>query len=154
MKPVESKQGGSGSSRYTLFTISDQYFALEISFIKEVLDFPGITRLPNKETYFTGAFNLRGKIVTIIDLRLLMNLEIPENKNPKMVILAEYNGILVGIAVDQVMDFLNIEEIKIQLPLKKAPPAIANYVMGFLEKTNFGHIYLLDIIKLIRTLRS
>ena len=38
MKPVEPKQGGSGSSRYTVFTISDQSFALEISFIKEVMD--------------------------------------------------------------------------------------------------------------------
>ena len=153
MKPVESKQGGSGSGRYTVFTISDQCFAVEISFIKEIMDFPGISILPNKEAYFTGAFNLRGRIVTIIDMRYLMNLEIPENKNPKMVILAEYDGILIGIAVDQVMDFLNIEEIKIQIPSRKTPSAIANYVLGFLDKTSFGHIYLLDINKLVRTLR-
>ncbi len=154
MKPVEPKQGGSGSSRYTVFTISDQYFALEISFIKEVMDFPGITILPNKEASFTGVFNLRGKIVTVIDIRYLMKFEIPENKNPKMVILAEYNSILIGIAVDQVMDLLNIEEIKIQVPSRKTPAAIANYVLGFLEKKNSQHIYLLDIKKLVGTLRS
>ena len=152
MKSVEAKQGESGSSRYTVFTLSDQYFALEISYIREVIEFPKLTRLPNRQAYFTGTFNLRGKIVTIVDIRYLLNLEILKREEPGRVILTEFNQLLVGISVDKVLDFINVEELKIQLPSRKTPSAIANHITGFLEKENFGSIYLLDINKLITAL--
>ena len=154
MKSVESNQKEIAQNRYTVFTLSDHYFALEISYIKEILKFPILTRLPGKNKLFCGSFNLRGKIITVVDIRQLLKLEISENKINEMVVLTEYKGNLLGISVDQVMDLMNIEELKIQLPSRKIPASLAKYVSGFLEKENFGTVYLLDLIKLIGTLNS
>jgi purine-binding chemotaxis protein CheW len=152
MKSAEVNQKKSGSNLYTVFTISDHLFALEISYIKEVLNFPAITLLPNKVAHFKGVFNLRGTIVTVIDIRYLLNLEIPANKNPEVVILAEYDDILIGIAVDQVMDIQQLEDIKIQIPSRKTPSAIAGNIVGYVDKEKLGNIYILDLIKLDRVL--
>ncbi len=148
MKSGETNLAGTGLNQYSVFTISDHYFALEISCIQEVLKFPKLTKLPNRKPYFYGTFNLRGKIVTVIDIRHLMNLEIAKDKDPEMVVLSEHAGGLIGISVDQVMDFISIEENKIRRPSRKTPSAIARYVSGYAEKENFDFIYLLDLIKL------
>jgi purine-binding chemotaxis protein CheW len=142
------------SSRYSVFKLSDKFFALEISKIKEVLDRPAITYLPNARTHFLGVFNLRGKIITMVDARQLLSLNIPDRDTANMVILVEYDSLLVGMLVDQVMDFMHIEEIKIQLPSRKIPTAIANYILGYFEKENFGTVYLLDLVKLIQSMRT
>ena len=70
-----------------------------------------------------------------------------------MAIIVTYDHYHIAVKVDEVMDFLNIDEIKIQLPSRKTPSAIANYVLGYINKENFGDIYILDIIKIIRALR-
>jgi purine-binding chemotaxis protein CheW len=152
MKSAEVNEKKPGSNLYTVFTLSDHLFALEISHIKEVLNFPAITLLPNKKNHFKGVFNLRGTLVTVIDIRYLLNLEIPEDKTPEIVILAEYNEIRIGIAVDQVLDIHTIEEMKIQIPTRKTPSAIAGKISGYVEKEKLGKIYLLDIIKIARML--
>ena len=152
MKSAEVIQKKSGSNLYTVFTLSDHFFALEISHIKEVLNFPAITLLPNKETHFKGVFNLRGTLVTVIDIRYLLNLEITDNKSPEIVILAQYDEILIGIAVDQVMDIQKIEEMNIQNPTRKTPSAITGKILGYVEKEKLGKIYLLDLIKLVGVL--
>lgn len=140
------------SSRYSVFRLSDSYFALEISDIKEVLKLPAVTKLPKSVMHYAGVFNLRGKIITLIDIRPLLNLKKTDNQ-AGMAIIVTYDHYHIAVKVDEVMDFFNIDEIKIQLPSRKTPSAIANYILGYINKENFGEIYILDIIKIIRALR-
>lgn len=142
------------SSRYSVFKLSDKFFALEISNIKEVLDRPEITFLPNAKTHFLGVFNLRGKIISMVDVRQLLSLSIPDHDSASMVVLVEYDNVTLGILVDEVMDFVHIEEIKIQLPSRKIPAAIAKYILGYFDKDNLGTIYLIDLVKLIQSMQS
>lgn len=143
----------SKTSRYSVFKISGVYFALEITNIKEVLNQPVLTRLPNSDSHYSGIFNLRGKIITLIDIRPLLNLEKTDSDVRGMAIIMEYDQYHIAVKVDELMDFLNIDEIKIQLPSRKTPSAIANYVIGLIHKENLGDVYILDIVKLIRVLR-
>jgi purine-binding chemotaxis protein CheW len=142
------------SNQYTLFSVSGHYFALEIAFIKEVLDFPNYTQLPNRPAHFSGVFNLRGRIVTIIDIRYLLNLEISENELPKMIILIESEQALVAIAVDQVFKFMNIDDIHIKVPSRATPAPLAKYVSGYVENKEYGTTYVLDIEKLNQVLHK
>jgi len=153
MNPGKVNSKEARSSRYSVFKISDMFFALEIFNIKEVRNFSTLTKIPNSEPYLSGVFNLRGKIITVLDIRYLLHLDVQKNNNAKMAVLAEHDKYLVGIQVDQVMDFINIEEIKIQLPSGKVPAEIAKYIMGIFETDESEHIYLLDIIKIIRIMK-
>ena len=141
------------SSRYSVFKLSDKYFALEIFNIKEVLDRPAVTFLPNVKAHYIGVFNLRGKIITLVDIRQLLSFKMPEKDMSDVVVLIEYDNVIAGILVDQIMDFMPIEEIKIQLPSREMPAAMAKYILGYVQKDDLGTVYLLDLVKLTQAIR-
>jgi purine-binding chemotaxis protein CheW len=103
-------------TRYSVFNISDRLFGIEISYVKEVLKNPIITKLPNIKPQVVGVFNLRGTILPLIDLRMILGLEVNEKKDSDMVLLFENDSTVLGVLVEKVLDFVNIEDIKIQIP--------------------------------------
>lgn len=135
-------------TRYSVFSLADKLFAIELSYVKEVIKFPHITALPNVEANIIGIFNLRGTIIPLIDLRHTLGLAIREQKESDMVLLLEGYKVLMGVIVERVLDFANIEDIKIQIPSRSISPRIANYIRGFYEKEGTGTIFLFDPEKL------
>jgi chemotaxis signal transduction protein len=138
-------------TRFSVFNISDRLFGIEINHVKEVLKSPKITRLPNVKPQLLGVFNLRGTILPLMDLRYILGLEITEKKNAEMVLLFECDHNVMGVLVEKVLDFVNIEDIKIQIPSRSINPRIANYIQGFYEKEGTGTIYLFDPEKLFKS---
>jgi len=91
-----------------------------------------------------GVFNLRGTIIPLIDLRIILGLEISGEKGSGMLLLLDKDNSMLGVLVEKVLDFVNIEDIKIQIPSRNISPRIANYIKGFYEKEGTGSIYLID----------
>jgi purine-binding chemotaxis protein CheW len=135
-------------TRYSVFSLADKLFAIEISHVKEVIKYPNITALPNVEATIIGISSLRGTLIPVIDLRHILGLVIREKKESDMVLLLEGYNMSIGIIVERVLDFANIEDIKIQIPSRSINPRIANYIRGFYEKEGTGTIYLFDPEKL------
>jgi purine-binding chemotaxis protein CheW len=131
-------------TRYSVFNISDRLFGIEILYVKEVLKNPIITKLPNVEPQIVGVFNLRGTILPLIDLRMILGLDASDKKDSDMVLLLENSNTVLGVLVEKVLDFVVIEDIKIQLPSRDINPRIANSISGFFEKEGTGVIYLID----------
>lgn len=131
-------------TRYSVFSISDRLFGFEITYVKEVLKNPIITKLPNVEPQIIGVFNLRGTIIPLVDLSIILGIEVSEKKGTEMVLLLENDNTVLGVLVEIVLDFVNIEDIKIQLPSRNINPRIAKYISGFYEKEGTGTIYLID----------
>lgn len=137
-------------TRYSVFNISDKLFGIEISYVREVLKNPIITKLPNVKSQVVGVFNLRGTILPLIDLRIMLGFEVSEKKISDMVLLLETDKTVSGVLVEQVLDFANIEDIKIQLPSRNINAKIANIIKGFYEKEGTAMIFLIDPEKFIK----
>ncbi|HRP01623.1 MAG TPA: chemotaxis protein CheW [Candidatus Kapabacteria bacterium] len=91
------------------FTIANEFFALEINCIREIIKVNDITRVPNTPSYIKGVINLRGKVIPIIDMRHKLNLPpIDYDKNTRIIIL-EFNNMIVGIIVDSVREVLRLD---------------------------------------------
>lgn len=91
------------------FTIGNEFYALEINCIREIIKVKDITRVPNTPNYIKGVINLRGKVIPIIDMRKKLNLQsIDFNKNSRILII-EYNNMMIGIIVDTVKEVLKID---------------------------------------------
>lgn len=91
------------------FTIGNEFYALEINCIREIIKVNDITRVPNTPNYIKGVINLRGKVIPIIDMRKKLNLQsIDFNKNSRILII-EYNNMMIGIIVDTVKEVLKID---------------------------------------------
>ncbi len=101
------------------FTIANEFFALEINSIREIIKVNDITRVPNTPNYIKGVINLRGKVIPIIDMRKKLNLkQIDYDKNTRIIIL-EFNNMIVGIIVDSVREVLRIDS-----TVTEPPPSI------------------------------
>ncbi|NDB51038.1 MAG: purine-binding chemotaxis protein CheW [Nitrosopumilaceae archaeon] len=67
-----------------------------------------MTRLPNAPTHVRGVTNLRGKIISIVDIKQKLGFPASETDNNARVLIAELNGKQVGLLVDQVDQVMRI----------------------------------------------
>jgi len=138
-------------SRYSVFSISGKLFGLEISTVREVLSPPKITFLPNVPAHVVGVYNLRGNIISLVDLHQILGLNSVEKKDTDMVLLVESSDFLMSFVVEKVLDFVEVENAKMQPPSKNIPARMAYFVRGIYESANMGLIYLMDTAKLLNS---
>ena len=137
--------------RYSIFSVSGKLFGLEMSTVREVLPPPKITFMPNVPTHVVGVYNLRGNIITLVDIQQILGLNSMEKKDTDMVLLVESSNILLSFVVEKVLDFVEVENSKVQLPSKNIPARMANFVRGIYEADTMGQIYLLETERLLNS---
>lgn len=82
-----------------LFKLNAKCFGFPIEQVKDVLPIPIITKVPLANKEILGVFNLRGEIVTAIDLAAILE---KEKTSSSMIIVTEFANDLYGFAVDQI----------------------------------------------------
>lgn len=150
----DSKKGKSvtlNESRYSILKLSGNHFGIEVNKVIEVIPFPNYTKIPNLNSCIFGVFNLRGQIYSIIDIRMLLNLEINEVSDKNYAVLLKDENITFGIYVDKVMDVLNIDETKIQVPDRNSSKNFIHFLNGVYEDKKLGMIHLLEIREIINS---
>jgi purine-binding chemotaxis protein CheW len=89
-------------------TIADQLFGIPVLQVQDVLGPQRITRIPLAPPEVAGSLNLRGRIVTAIDVRLRLGLERRAANKPGMSIVVDHKGELYSLAVDNVGEVLSL----------------------------------------------
>jgi len=89
--------------------VDDLYFGVEVLQVQEVIRYQQMTRVPLAHAVLRGLINLRGQIVTAIDLRCRLELSPrPEGHLPMNVVVRTGDGV-VSLLVDEIGDVLNVE---------------------------------------------
>lgn len=98
-----------------VFAVGDQEYCIPILSVREIRRFEKTTALPFAPHYVCGAINLRGIILTVIDLAVYLNVE-PQADNPRrvVIIVESRNGTVCGLLVDRVIDMANVNLSAIQ----------------------------------------
>lgn len=92
-----------------IFKLNKEQFAVETEKVQSINDSMEITRVPKAPEYIKGLVNLRGNVISLMDINLLLDVPKDELKQDNIIIL-DMDGEMVGIAVDQVEEVLDIEE--------------------------------------------
>jgi purine-binding chemotaxis protein CheW len=90
--------------------VGGELFGLPIRRVQDVFHPERVTRVPLAQPEIAGVLNLRGRIVTLIDLRLRLGLERLQNDNPIMAIGVESRGESYGLLIDSVGEVLKLDE--------------------------------------------
>ncbi|HTV02371.1 MAG TPA: chemotaxis protein CheW [Luteitalea sp.] len=91
------------------FVLADMYFGVEVEKVQEVLKFQQMTRIPLAPPVVRGLINLRGQIVTAVELRRRLGLaERPSGALPMNVVVRTTDG-LASLLVDEIGDVLEVE---------------------------------------------
>jgi len=136
--------------RYSVLCISDQYFGVEVKYVREVQLLPAITRMPNVHKCVIGVFNLRGHIQSVIDIRGFLNLPAEKKEGEDFVVIVEYNQITLGLVVKKVLDVVQLDATKIQIPTRDMPLSLIHYCNGFYTDKKLGNVFLLDLETLFK----
>jgi purine-binding chemotaxis protein CheW len=92
-----------------LFRVADRVYGCDIEAVREIIPYRRATRLPGAPRYVQGLINLRGTIVTVLDLGARLDAgRAPVREGS--IILATHGARVVGVAVDEVMDVQAITE--------------------------------------------
>jgi purine-binding chemotaxis protein CheW len=92
-----------------VFKIGNEEFAVETSKVQGINGLMKITKVPKAKKYIKGLINLRGSILSVLDINLLLDMDISDKNNNNIIVL-ELDGEQVGITVDHVEEVMNLEE--------------------------------------------
>ncbi len=98
------------TEEFVTFTIAEQLFGIPVLQIQDVLSSYHITPIPLAPPEITGSLNLRGRVVTAIDVRLRLGLPARPKEAESMSIVAESEGELYSLMVDSVGEVLALSQ--------------------------------------------
>jgi purine-binding chemotaxis protein CheW len=94
---------------YVTLTVGGQLCGIPVLGVRDILAEQPITRIPLAAPDIAGSLNLRGRIVTAIDLRRRLNLPPPAQQQKRMSVVVEQVGELYALLVDQVAEVMNLD---------------------------------------------
>lgn len=128
-----------------VFNLGDEQFAVETSKVQNINDIMEITKVPKAPKYIKGLINLRGNIISLLDINLLLDIGKLDTVQRNIIIL-EMQDELVGITVDQVDEVIDVEDSMIEnIETDKKKPCIR----GIVNLTD-RIVTLIDIDKLLQ----
>jgi purine-binding chemotaxis protein CheW len=95
--------------QYCTFYLDGLFFGVEVQRVQEVIRYQELTRVPLASRVVSGLINLRGQIVTAIDLRQRLGLSSrPSDKLPMNVVIRSDEGV-VSLLVDEIGDVQEVD---------------------------------------------
>lgn len=93
-----------------IFKLGEEQFAVETANVQGINDIMEITKVPKAPQHIKGLINLRGNVISLLDINLLLNIPKTEENDQSNIIILKMEDEQVGITVDQVDEVLEIEE--------------------------------------------
>lgn len=102
------EDSSANSMQLIAFSIGEEYYAVEITTVREIRAWNGATPLPNTREFVRGVINLRGTIVPIFDLRARFGDGLTETSKNHVVVVMSVGEKWIGVLVDAVSDILTV----------------------------------------------
>jgi len=153
-------------SQYATFRLEDRLFGQSIPMVREIIRCYTITPVPHSQAHIRGLINLRGQVVTILDLAVRLGMPKREIQDTSHIIIlktsaelasmqsrGEGKGLqtspdMVGFLVDAIGDVVEADEAKVEPPSANVTEAEGRFLSGVL-KTDAGLLVLLDIKEIL-----
>ncbi|MGA9529110.1 MAG: chemotaxis protein CheW [Terriglobales bacterium] len=130
------------------FSLGRQTFGIPVTTLHEIVRVPEITAVPDAPQYLEGVINLRGKIVSVVDLRKRFKMPVTPLDRHSRILVVEHRGRLTGMIVDSTSEVIKIPETEIETPPPMMLEGGLDCVTG-LGKHKGRLIVLLDIEKIL-----
>ena len=133
--------------QFCTFYINDTLLGIEVTAVQEVLKYQEVTQIPLAASEIQGLINLRGQIITAINLRSRMNLPPCKNDRQSMNVITRINNEVVSFLVDSVGDVLEVEDESFEPVPSTVDSATRDLASGVYKLEGNRLLLVLDIIK-------
>jgi len=133
------------------FSLGGKDYGIDIMRVKEIAKFTQFTYVPNTAHFVRGVYNLRGDIISIIDLRLFFNLpaEPKPEGTPESGLILRLENNLIGVIVDSIDKVVGISSRQVQPPHPIFGDINVKYISGVAEYDERLYI-ILDVDRIFR----
>lgn len=132
------------SIQLVIFRLGSELYGVDVHRVREVTPVLRITPVPLTRAFIRGVMNLRGRVITVIDLRRRLGLEeVPDTPETRIVV-AEVGGEPVGMIVDAVQEVVTIPQEAVPIPDHLAAPISHDCISG-LAKIDNQLVIMLDL---------
>ncbi|MBU1101820.1 MAG: chemotaxis protein CheW [Bacteroidetes bacterium] len=136
--------------QYLTFKLNDEVFGVDVAQVREILDSINITKVPQTPEFMRGVINLRGSVVTVIDMNMKFGLTVTEKTVNTCIVVVEVaiegETTIIGALVDSVQEVFEIEPQNIEPAPKIGTKLNTEFIKG-MGKKDEKFIILLDIDK-------
>ncbi len=144
--------------KYMTFTLKNEIYGIPIGTVKEINAMMTITEVPNTPKYIKGVINLRGKIISIMDLRIRLGMEEIEYSERTCIIVVEVQNNekgkkKIGIVVDHVAEVIEIKTSELEDFEEDLADGLNAFING-IAKIKDKIIIILDIVKIVNNIET
>ncbi|MGL6177259.1 MAG: chemotaxis protein CheW, partial [Vibrionaceae bacterium] len=110
---VLKEKGNDDVLQWVTFMLGSETYGINVMQVREVLRYTEIAPVPGAPSHVLGIINLRGNVVTVLDMRTLFGLEPSDVTNETRVIVIETSTQVVGLMVDSVAEVVYLKSSEI-----------------------------------------
>src|SRR5215510_9504498 len=138
--PAHLEAGGRAdrAGRYVFFTLAGRRYAVSVLHVLEISRVPLVTPVPNVPSWVRGIVNVRGEILSVIDVRTFLGCEETHQgeESRMLVVKARGDEIMTSLVVDQVMGIVPLSTTRLDASTAPPPGKAAPYLGGVYEHGN------------------
>jgi purine-binding chemotaxis protein CheW len=98
------------------FQLGEERYGVDVMLVQAVRPLTKVTRVPGTPAFYKGVVNLRGKIITVLDLRLFFELRVNDDHPPDELVIVKAIGLEMGLVAHHVDGVRSIPRSAIQMP--------------------------------------
>lgn len=146
-RPDQSQENRIQLKKYLIFKLNDTQYGVQLSDVKEVIGLPSCTVVPGSPNYFLGLINLRGKVISAIDMKTKLRIGNQSRDGIKRpaVIIADVGAVTLGCVVDAVSEVMNLSRDQIESNLEMNVGGDKEFIKGVARFSDRPMILILDI---------
>ncbi|CAO5678399.1 MAG: Chemotaxis protein CheW [Holosporales bacterium] len=117
--------------KYVHLNVHEHQFCINVDQIQDVLHTPNLTHVPLSKNYICGLMNLRGRVVTAIDMGIKLGLEpVLKNNEKSMSVIVELDNELYGLVFSEVGEVLTLDNMQIDKNLNTIDSRWREHALG------------------------
>jgi purine-binding chemotaxis protein CheW len=122
--------------QFCTFNVDSLFLGIEVQQVQEVIRYQEMTRVPLAPTAIRGLINLRGQIVTAIDMRCWLGLPPRQPGELPMNVVVRDGENAVSFLVDRIGDVLEVDDELFELPPPTVHPSVRGLILGAYKLTD------------------
>lgn len=138
-------ESGTGELEILHFTVQGEHYAINVVKVKEILNIDNISKVPNAHPAVPGISLIRGDVITVIDMRMVLENIKNNDVEKSMTLVCEFNNMKVAFSIDEV---LGISRITWKQILKPSEITSSSLVIGNIN-LNEKILMMLDFEKIV-----
>lgn len=132
------------------FRLGAEEYAIPIEMVESIIKLGPLTAVPGSPPFVRGVMNLRGRIMSVIDLRERFGMPPSDDQEDGRILVVQYSEATIGLLVDNVSEVFTLDEMQFQPP----PPELGNNAVGGIDGIIQDEARLIVLLNVESILRS